>query len=166
MFKKNKVKFLIFIVVVAVLLLWWPGRQVLAPHKIVDSGLYKVVEIIDGDTIKLESGVKVRLIGVDAPEKGECFYEQARQGLKSLLENQPVRLEKDVTNQDKYGRWLRYVYIPLEKREDVLVNEWLVWQGYARVVNIPPDNRWYEKILMAEQKAKQAKRGMWGECNR
>ncbi len=139
-------------------------KLALEPPIVREAGLYQVGQVIDGDTIKLKDGTKVRLIGVDAPEKGECFYEQARKGLSSLLDNQAVKLEKDVSEQDKYGRWLRYVFLPLPNHEDLLVNKWLVWQGYARAINIPPDNKWYEEISAAEQEVEQAKRGMWGKC--
>lgn len=72
------------------------GKQVLALHSVPNS-LYQVIEVIDGDTFKVENGHKVRLLGIDAPEKGECYYEQAKQALKKLIGYQYIILEKDIT---------------------------------------------------------------------
>lgn len=80
---------------------------------------YVVVErVIDGDTLELDDGRKVRLLQVDAPEQGECGYERAADYLERTV-NVVVRLERDpeFDNEDKYGRLLRYVHMG-----DVLIN--------------------------------------------
>src|SRR4030042_4822810 len=70
-----------------------------------------VVEVIDGDTIVVEGGYHVRYIGIDSPEIDEFFYIEAKQMKAELLDGKKVRLEKDITDSDKYGRLLRYVYV-------------------------------------------------------
>jgi len=72
-----------------------------------------VSEVIDGDTFKLSSGETVRLICVDAPEKNTKGYEEAKKFLSDLILNKEVRLEKDVSEKDSYGRLLRYVYLDI-----------------------------------------------------
>ncbi|MFA5724265.1 MAG: thermonuclease family protein [Candidatus Pacearchaeota archaeon] len=72
-----------------------------------------VSEIIDGDTFKLSSGETVRLICVDAPEKNKKGYEEAKVFLSDLILNKQVRLEKDISDKDSYGRLLRYVYVEM-----------------------------------------------------
>lgn len=70
-----------------------------------------VSKVIDGDTFELSSGETVRLICIDAPEKNKKGYEESKQFLSNLILNRQVRLEKDSSETDSYGRLLRYVYI-------------------------------------------------------
>lgn len=124
----------------------------------------KVVRVIDGDTIELTDGRRVRYIGVDTPEIGdprrniECFAKEAMEENKRLVEGKTVRLEKDVSETDRYGRLLRYVYIG-----DVFVNAHLVRQGFARIDTVPPDVAHQQKFLQAEQEAREQGRGLWRE---
>ena len=96
-----------------------------------------VLEVIDGDTFKLWNGDIVRLICVDAPEKGREGYEEAGEFLSFLILNREVRLEKDVSDKDEYGRLLRYVYVNSSFEDgavvEVFVNKEIVQQGYAKV---------------------------------
>ena len=91
-----------------------------------------VSRIVDGDTIELGTGERVRYIGIDTPEtvdprkEVQCFGKEASAKNKELVEGKEVRLVKDVSDKDKYGRLLRYVYVG-----DVFVNEKLVSEGYA-----------------------------------
>ena len=87
---------------------------------------FKVEKVVDGDTVILENGKRVRLLGINSPEKGQKFYEEAKTRLKKLVEGKKVILKEDFDDEDKYGRWLRYVYIGGE-----LVNAKLVREGYA-----------------------------------
>lgn len=124
--------------------------------------LYKVVEVIDGDTIVLENGEKVRYIGIDTSELNtergdpECFALEAKKANERLVLGKKVKLEKDVSERDKYGRLLRYVYV-----DDIFVNEYLVKQGYARAVSFPPDIKYQEKLLQAERQAREKNKGLW-----
>ena len=77
----------------------------------------KVTRVIDGDTIELETGQKVRYIGINTPETvdprkpAECFGRESSEKNKELVEGKIVELEKDISETDKYQRLLRYVYV-------------------------------------------------------
>ncbi len=122
---------------------------------------------IDGDTIELESGETVRYIGVDTPESVhpkkpiECFGVEAAQKNAALVEGKAVRLERDVSERDRYGRLLRYVYVG-----DTFVNEELVRQGFAHALTYPPDVRYQDRFREAERDARAAGRGLWSGCAR
>lgn len=127
--------------------------------------LYLVTEITDGDTFWLDDQYKVRLIGVDAPESRdpnkpvECYAKVAKTYLSNLLLNHQVTIEKDVTGTDRYGRLLRYVY-----HDGEMINELLVREGYARVATYPPDVKYQERFLVAENLARAEGKGLWGEA--
>jgi micrococcal nuclease len=131
-----------------------------------DSNLVKVVRAVDGDTIEIEGGDKVRYIGIDTPETVDprkpvqCFGVEASKKNKELVEGKTVRLEKDITDKDKYNRLLRYVYIG-----DVFVNLELVKQGFAYSYSYPPDIKYQDQFVKAQQEAQEAKRGLWGACS-
>lgn len=100
----------------------------------------KVNRVIDGDTIevKIETDIqRVRLIGINTPEIGQPYAYEATEALKDLILFKKVRLEKDISETDKYGRLLRYVYVNTKGRE-IFVNEEMVRNGYAQVMTIPP----------------------------
>lgn len=124
-----------------------------------------VKRVVDGDTIELEDGRKVRYIGIDTPElkdtreKVQCFGEEAAEFNKKLVEGKRVRLEKDVSETDKFGRLLRYVFIG-----NVFVNDHLVRQGYASVATFPPDVKYQEQFRQAQKEARENNRGLWSAC--
>src|SRR3989344_2921655 len=74
--------------------------------------LFPVARVIDGDTFELSDGDVVRMLGIDAPEEGECFYEESKEALSRLVEGKKVELRKDVTDADDFGRILRYAILP------------------------------------------------------
>lgn len=124
----------------------------------------KVKYVIDGDTIILSDNSKVRYIGINSPEmekngKVECFAENAKNFNRQLVENQTVSLEKDISNKDKYGRLLRYVYL-----DGTLINEILISQGFAKTDLVPPDTKYASIFKQAQQEARQDNRGLWKEC--
>lgn len=127
--------------------------------------LVSVKRVVDGDTISLENGKVVRYIGIDTPETVDprkpvqCFGKEASARNKELVEGQIIGLEKDISETDKYGRLLRYVY-----KGDVLINELLVREGYAHSSSYPPDIKYQEKFRLAEQEASENTRGLWGEA--
>jgi len=124
-----------------------------------------VERVVDGDTIVLDTGETVRYIGIDTPEtvdprrEVQCFGKEASEKNKELVLGKKVRLEKDVSDTDRYGRILRYVYI-----SDVLINEQLVREGFALSSSYPPDVKYQERFDMAEREARENNRGLWGEC--
>jgi len=103
-----------------------------------------VSEIIDGDTFQLSSGEIVRLICINAPEKGKEGYEEAKLYLNYLVFNQPVILESDQTDKDDYGRLLRYVYLNDENK--TFINRILVQEGYAKVYKYGNDTMRCDQI--------------------
>ncbi len=121
---------------------------------------------IDGDTIKLTNGERVRLIGIDAPEKGECYYEESRTYAQELLNGKTIILEQDITAEDDYHRPLRYAILPAENttQDRTLVNDMLVRTGNAQAVASPPDNRYRDLLISAQEEAIRENRGMWASC--
>ena len=115
-----------------------------------------VTEVLDGDTIELASGKRVRLIGIDAPEKGKPMYKESREFLKNLLENKDVVFERDSVNADKYGRLLRYVYA-----DEVFVNLEMVESGYASFYSYGSNQKFSKEFVAAEKIAKQNNLGIW-----
>ncbi len=120
------------------------------------SSVTKVVQVIDGDTIIIAGGYHVRYIGIDAPEKGETYYLESTQLNKGLLEGKRIRLEKDISEKDKYGRLLRYVYV-----DNTFINAEIVRLGYAYAKTYPPDTKYQLYLEAMEKEAKQIKRGIW-----
>lgn len=119
-----------------------------------------VDRVIDGDTFTLTDGQKVRLIGVNAPEKGQPMADAAKTKLESLLLEKSVDLQFDVTKSDQYGRLLAYVYV-----ENTFVNEELVKSGLSVVETIPPNVSHAQDFVAAVENARQNCRGIWdGMC--
>lgn len=129
-----------------------------------------VTKVIDGDTIEIEGTQKVRYLGVDTPETKDprkpvqCFGKEASNKNKELVEGKRVILEKDITEADKYGRLLRFVYLPLSDGTRLFVNDYLIREGYGQVLTIPPDVKYSEQFLDAQRKAREQKKGLWGRC--
>lgn len=129
-----------------------------------------VTDVVDGDTIKVEGNITIRLLGIDTPETKDprknvqCFGKEASNKLKELIEEKEVILEKDVSETDKYKRLLRYIYLPLENNQLLFVNDYLIREGFARVLTYPPDVKYTEEFLEAQQEAKEKNKGLWGRC--
>ncbi|MCL4364512.1 thermonuclease family protein [Patescibacteria group bacterium] len=129
----------------------------------------KVTRVIDGDTIITEGNKKVRYIGINTAEivyptpKGkpyfECYAKEAYEENKKLVEGKTVTLIKDVSDVDKYGRLLRYVYVG-----DVFVNDFLVRQGFAKIMTVKPDTKYYQQFKIAQNEAKEKNLGLWKNC--
>lgn len=125
----------------------------------------QVRRVIDGDTIEISGGLRVRYIGIDAPETVDprktiqCFGREASAKNKELVLGQWVEMEKDVSETDKYGRRLRYIYL-----SDIFVNDFLVRQGFARSSSYPPDIKYQEQLQQAEREARENGRGLWSAC--
>ncbi len=143
-----------------------PSRQLLTT-------ISKVTSVIDGDTIVIEGNKKVRYIGIDAPEtkhptKGiQCFGIKASNKNKELVLGKYIRLQKDVSDTDKYGRLLRYVWIvdsPNATQSGIFVNDYLVREGYANIATFPPDVAYANQFKDAAREARNKNKGLWGEC--
>ncbi len=125
-----------------------------------------VTKVVDGDTIKIDTGETVRYIGMDAPETADpkkpkqCFGLEASLKNSELVLGKTVSLERDVSKTDRYGRLLAYVWIG-----ESMVNELLVRDGYAIAKAYPPDIRHQSDLQNAELFARSEKKGLWsGAC--
>ncbi|MDD5680212.1 MAG: thermonuclease family protein [Candidatus Omnitrophica bacterium] len=137
-----------------------------------------VTKVIDGDTLRLENGESVRLIGVDTPEskvnaklkrdskRTNKDYETiitmgkaAAEFTKKLADARRVKLEFDVEKRDRYNRLLAYVYLPDGK----MLNAEIVKAGYAQVMTIPPNVMHQDMFLQLQEEARESKRGLWTE---
>ena len=119
-----------------------------------------VSEVTDGDTIKLQSGEKVRLIGINTPETGQYYSSEAKNKLKEFVQGKIIKLEKDVSDADRYGRLLRYVYV-----DDLFVNLEMIRLGYAEAYKYPPDVKYSNLFEEAENEAKAKSLGIWKKSN-
>lgn len=126
----------------------------------------KVAYVLDGDTIELTDKRRIRYIGINTPElnsklkiKPECFATQSAEINKQLVQNQEIEMEKDQSEKDIYGRYLKYVWI-----DGVFINDFLVRQGFAKIENIPPDTKYAVDFKNAQTEARNDKRGLWGNC--
>ncbi len=121
-----------------------------------------VVAVIDGGTIELEGGERIRYIGIDTPEsttEHECYGEEAKQRNREIVEGVRVRLEFDVEQFDKYGRTLAYVYVG-----DLFINEALVAQGFASTLTIPPNVKFADRFAQLAAAAREQGKGLWSAC--
>lgn len=123
-----------------------------------------VSRVIDGDTVELEGGETVRYLLVDTPEvrgkSAACYGAEARDFNATLVKERKVELGYDEECRDRFGRLLAYVFA--SGRE---LNSLLVERGYACVLHIPPNGTGRAKEFRAlEQQAKEAGRGLWGQC--
>ena len=125
----------------------------------------EVARIIDGDTIELTSGERIRYLMIDTPEttggKDECFGANAVTLNTALVLGKRVALRYDVECEDRFGRALAYVSV--DGRE---VNSLMLERGYACVLHVPPngDSRAAE-LAALEDAARSARRGLWGACD-
>ena len=115
------------------------------------------VEIIDGDTFRLVTGEKVRLIGIDAPELSQPGGVLSREYLAHLLLGNPITLEKGSEDRDNYHRLLRFVYIG-----NLCINEEMIRQGYAEARYLP-ESPIREYYLQLEMQAETARAGLWSD---
>lgn len=133
-------------------------------------GLYKVAKFDDGDTIIVDmNGTQetIRFIGVDTPETHkpktpvQCYGPEASTYTKRLIGGQRVRLQADPlnTNRDRYGRLLRYVYLP----DGTLVEQKLISEGYGFAYTYFPFSK-ADEFKTLEQQAKTQSKGLWAAC--
>jgi micrococcal nuclease len=131
-------------------------KNILLPEP--KDGKYKIIEVIDGDTVKLETGEKFRFLGIDAPEINIRWGPEAKEFNEKTLLNKKVRVEFDKVKLDRYGRLLGYLWV-----DDTLVNEAIVERGYAKVNLIKGEvkPKYLDRLQKAESWAKQNHDGVW-----
>lgn len=126
--------------------------------------LHRVTRVVDGDTLLLASGQRVRLIGVDTPETvhpqrpPEPLGPEATEFTRRMVEGRPIRLEFDRERWDAYQRVLAYVYV-----DELLLNEELIRAGLSRAgASFPYRSDMQRRFRAAEAEARAARRGLWG----
>ena len=127
---------------------------------------HKVARVIDGDTFVVENNIKVRLIGLDAPEVGNCYAVEATNFLKNLIKDKEIYLQKDISGTDDFGRLLRYAILRNDNPEedDILINDLLIRSGYAMDYKSAPDNRYRDLFSSSRNIARRENLGIWKEC--
>ncbi len=126
----------------------------------------RVTSVIDGDTIELASGERVRYIGIDTPETHhpdkpvECYGERATERNRELVEGKEVELVSEGENRDQYGRLLRHVFV-----DGTFVNSQLIWEGFARARSFGEPSKFHQVFVQMEVVARDAERGLWHECS-
>jgi len=144
-----------------------PPTENVSVSRVIDGDTFEILEpsapenafvtrVIDGDTFEIEDGVVVRILGINAPEKGQPLSEDAKNFLKSVVEGKNITMEKDVAERDKYGRLLRHVFI-----NSVFVERKILENGLANAYIIPPSEKHSAQIKEAEQYAKENGIGLW-----
>ncbi|MGB8657291.1 MAG: thermonuclease family protein [Candidatus Zixiibacteriota bacterium] len=116
----------------------------------------RVQRVIDGDTIELNNGERVRYIGIDTPEKEEPFFREATQANQEMLRGKKINLEYDVEKKDAYGRALAYVWV-----DTLMVNAELVKEGLARVYMISPNLKYRNRFISLQEPVRKARIGIW-----
>ncbi len=135
-----------------------------------------VTRVVDGDTLVLESGERVRLIGIDTPEIHESnklyrdaqrtkqdaatiqrMGRQAYEFTKNLVEGKRVSLEFDVERHDRYERILAYAYL----KDGTFINAKIVEEGYASLMTYPPNVKYADLFLQLYRQARENRRGLW-----
>ena len=121
-----------------------------------------VLRVIDGDTVELTSGDRVRYLGIDAPElfgDPECGAAIAASVNTRLVEGKPVQLLAGPEDRDRFGRLLRYVF-----SEGVFINAELAREGLVRAQSFDAEERFHQVIVQLQQSARETKRGLWEVC--
>ena len=136
-------------------------------EKISSSNLikYEVIRVIDGDTVELKNGERLRYNDIDTPETVhsskpvECYGPQASAKNKDLVEGEIILVELGNPEKDRYGRLLGYVYV-----DDIFVNAELIRGGYAEVNSYGNPGSKLSNLLEIEKNAKKSMQGLWGAC--
>ena len=137
-------------------------RQIRPPEREGFSELRRCVRVIDGDTLELDGGERVRLIGVDTPESVDprrpvqYFGKAAAAFTRRLAEGRAVRLAYDDDTRDRYGRTLAYVYL----EDGSFLNAEIIRQGYGHAYTRFPF-RYQQEFLALEREARENSRGFW-----
>jgi len=121
---------------------------------------WHVAEVIDGDTLRVTHADlerTVRLVGINAPERNECWADEATAALRAMVSDGTVSLERDVSDQDRYGRLLRYVRTSTDRD----VGGSLIDGGHAIARSYPPDTARDAEYHERQRAAQEAGRGLW-----
>ena len=142
--------------------------EISTPTPIEKEESVELVRVVDGDTVIIKINDKeesVRLIGINAPEKNECYSKEATDELKKILVDKNIKIETDESqnDKDKYDRLLRYIYL----EDGTFVNEKLVKDGFAKEYTYKIAYKFQIDFKNDQKMAVENKLGMWadGVCN-
>lgn len=164
---KVKLKYIILILVIGLYIY----QNYFQTNKL-NEDIEKVIisKVIDGDTVYTNKGEKIRVIAINSPELGknkEAFAIEAREFAKNTLENKIVYLERDISDKDRYGRKLRYIWLELPEEinkdnvEKYNYSSLLLKEGLARCYTFEPDVKYLKYFKNIEKQARIEKNGMW-----
>ena len=171
---------LIQVIILVVAVAFYVGARFIStvgkPAAVLSEERAFVARAVDGDTLKLSDGRRVRLIGVDTPELHysekllrdsrrthkdieaiQALGKRAADFTKQLCEGKTVKIELDVRRYDKYGRLLAYIYL----EDGTFVNAKIIEEGYAQVMTIPPDVKYADYFLKLQREARENHKGLW-----
>lgn len=126
-----------------------------------------VVDVIDGETIVVEiDGVQqaVRYLGLDVPTGDACYAGEATEANRSLVAGQTVIIERQATDVDARGNWVRDVWVTNDAGQPVLVSQQLIAQGAAEVKISDPNTRFAGWLQQTQADAQDQGAGLWGAC--
>ncbi|MBP7088001.1 MAG: thermonuclease family protein [Candidatus Omnitrophica bacterium] len=140
---------------------------ILSCSQVQNDSYLKVLEVIDGDTVKLSNGKLLRYIGIDTPEVNikkdnrfqyspQPYSLEAKEYNRHLVEGKVVKVEFDLNKYDKYGRLLGYCFV-----EDIFVNAKLIEEGYAVLYTYPPNVKYADLFVNLQNQARDKKKGLW-----
>ena len=139
-------------------------------NKSLPDDIYRITKVSDGDTFwcknDREQRIKIRLIGIDAPEprnyfrkKEQAFGKEASRYATDLLLHKTIKLEFDVDSLDQYGRTLAYAYLI----DGTFINEKIVKDGYAILMTIAPNVKYEQRFQEAQHYAREKGLGLWSK---
>lgn len=120
---------------------------------------FVVTKVIDGDTVELLGGDRVRLLSIDTPEKGELFYDEAKQLLEDLVLGKAARVEFANRRRDRYGRLLGYLYVDTLFVNKIIIDSGLGYLYLFKDTDLKRSET--SRLLTAQKIALQAKIGVW-----
>jgi endonuclease YncB( thermonuclease family) len=167
-FKKSPIKYRLYVLalllLIIIILFQIPSnKKIINKHiasELPNNNYLSVVEIIDGDTFKLSDSSIVRLIGVDTPEKGQPFYDDAVALAESLLINNQIKLIYDQRQFDNYNRVLAYV-----RFDSIIYNELILERGFANVYLFSENTKWRKRLISAQKQARINEIGIWSNTD-
>jgi micrococcal nuclease len=132
----------------------------------------QVRRIVDGDTVELSNGQKIRMLNIDTPETVKantpikCYGKEATDFTKKLLQDKMVQLTVDREANDQYGRGLRFIFLDGVDTSNIenSVNAEMVKSGFAKMVVYKPNNTFAKEFQSYENEAKSKNLGVWGNC--
>src|SRR3989344_3149708 len=151
---KKKVKLPLLFVVI--MLIAYAVNSYVADNAVSRREQSYVTKVVDGDTVVIAGGQRVRLLSIDTRERGENCYNEAKQRLEELLLLKNITLERDKEDEDRYDRLLRYIYLG-----DEMINLRMIEEGLAVAYIYEPNVKYRSAFLEAENAARSENGCVW-----